>query len=166
MTLNRHYREVTFEALLQLEELLDPVAYRPKEPPDQTVRKLLSGEILPNDRVGAIKAVYVRDLNHASAGAYTVHALMGTSQALVHDDNVYRVSIFPDGVDIMCFGLSSIDSDINGHYDDTDALPEWVKERLAVLMITSGIPPTQEVEGVGRRISSHVYWVYAPETTS
>jgi len=168
MTLERSQlmKEVTFEALLQLEEVLDPTAYQNKEPPDKTVRKLLGGEILPDDRVGAIRAVYVRDLNHASGGGYTVRALMSISQDAVQDDKIYRVSIFPDGVDILCFGLSSIDSDISGHYDDTDDLPEWVKERLAVLMITSGIPPTGEVVGVGRRISSHVYWVYAPETTS
>ena len=78
----------------------------------------------------------------------------------------WYVRFTPGGVDIVCFGLASIDSDISGHYDRTDDLPEWVKERLAVLMITSCIPPTQEVVGIGRRISSHVYWVYAPETTS
>jgi hypothetical protein len=100
------------------------------------------------------------DVQHANAGR------MSMVDVEMHDDNVYRVSVFPDGIDIICFGLSSIDSGINGHYDRTDDLPEWVKERLAVLMITSGIPPTQEVAGVGRRISSHVYWVYAPETTS
>jgi hypothetical protein len=83
-----------------------------------------------------------------------------------HDDNVYRVGIFPDGVDVMCFGLASVDSCIEGHYDTSDDLPNWVKERLAVLMILDTTPPTGEVEGVGRRISSHVYWVYAPETTS
>jgi hypothetical protein len=131
------------------------------EPPDQTIRKLLSGEIPPEDQPIAVLTVMQHDMRHASAGRL---ADMMTSQ--VHDDNIYRVSVFPDGIDIVCFGLSSIDSDINGHYDRTDDLPEWVKERLAVLMITSGTPPTQEVAGVGRRISSHVYWVYAPDTTS
>ena len=134
--------------------------YQSNEPPDQTVRKLLSGEILPEDRQGAINAVMRFDVRHANAGR------MSMVDVEMHDDNVYRVSVFPDGIDIICFGLSSIDSHINGHYDRSDDLPNWVKERLAVLMITSGTPPTQEVAGVGRRISSHVYWVYAPETTS
>ena len=134
--------------------------YQSNEPPDQTVRKLLSGEILHEDRKGAIMAVMRFDVRHANGG----QALM--TSASMHDDNIYRVSVFPDGIDIICFGLSSIDSDINGHYDRSDDLPNWVKERLAVLMITNGTPPTQEVAGVGRRISSHVYWVYAPETTS
>lgn len=134
--------------------------YQSNEPPDQTVRKLLSGEIHPDDRQGAIKAVMRFDVRHANGGL----SLMASEK--IPDDNVYRVSVFPDGIDIICFGLSSIDSHINGHYDRSDDLPNWVKERLAVLMITSGTPPTQEVAGVGRRISSHVYWVYAPETTS
>jgi hypothetical protein len=138
----------------------DPEYWNTVEPPDKTVRKILNGEILPEDQPIAIRTVMKYDVQHANAGK------MLMSDGSVHDDNIYRVSVFPDGIDIVCFGLSSVDSDINGHYDRTDDLPEWVKERLAVLMITSGIPPTQEVAGVGRRISSHVYWVYAPETTS
>jgi len=133
------------------------------EPPDMTVRKLLSGEIPPEDQPVTVRTVMQYDLRHANGGRPQVS---DARDGLVHDDNIYRVSVFPDGIDIVCFGLSSVDSDINGHYDRTDDLPEWVKERLAVLMITSGTPPTQEVAGVGRRISSHVYWVYAPETTS
>ena len=136
------------------------------EPPDKTVRILLSGGILPEDRASAIKGVIHRDLFIADAGMRMTTLLNMETKTTVHDDNIYRVSIFPDGIDILCFGLSSVDSGIDGHYDRTDDLPNWVKERIAVLMITSGIPPTQEVAGVGRRISSHVYWVYAPETTS
>ena len=136
------------------------------EPPDKTVRKILSGEIAPEDRKGAIIAVIRRDQYLADAHRMYMATPMHMVTDTVCDDNIYRVSVFPDGIDIVCFGLSSVDSDINGHYDRTDDLPEWVKERLAVLMITSSTPPTQEVAGIGRRISSHVYWVYAPETTS
>lgn len=136
----------------------------PYVPGDKTVRDILSGAIPPDHRPHAIKRVMRFDLNLASSGG------LGTRMAEMlterDDDNIYRVSIFPDGIDIVCFGLSSVDSELEGHYDDTDALPQWVKERLAVLMITSVTPPTQEVAGIGRRISSHVYWVYAPETTS
>jgi hypothetical protein len=139
----------------------EELGWQTVEPPDLTVRKLLSGEIIPEDQAVAIRTVMQYDIRHASAGR-----LPEMMMSQVHDDNIYRVSVFPDGIDILCFGLSSIDSNINGHYDRSDDLPNWVKERLAVLMITNGIPPTQEVAGVGRRISSHVYWVYAPETTS
>ena len=111
-----------------------------------------------------MKRVLRLDLNHANGGQFQWITEMDVHT--VSDDNIYRVSIFPDGIDIVCFGLSSIDSSIDGHYDQSNDLPNWVKERLAVLMITSSTPPTQEIAGVGRRISSHVYWVYAPETTS
>lgn len=131
-----------------------------EEPPDALVRRILRGEVTSEGRTPMKFKVMRFDVQHASGG------LTDMVDVGVHDDNIYRVSVFPDGIDVMCFGLGSIDSDINGHYDRPDDLPEWVKERLAVLMITSGIPPTQEVAGVGRRISSHVYWVYAPETTS
>ena len=143
---------------------VDPRAesgWHTSEPPDKTVRKILSGEILPEDQPIAVLTVKQYDIRHPSAGRME---MMNMHE--VHDDNIYRIGVFPDGIDIVCFGLASIDSDISGHYDRPDDLPEWVKERLAVLMITSGTPPTQEVAGVGRRISSHVYWVYAPETTS
>lgn len=134
------------------------------EPPDKTIRKILSGEIAPKHYLLAMKRVLRLDLNHANGGQFQWITEMDVHT--VSDDNIYRVSIFPDGIDIVCFGLSSIDSSIDGHYDQSNDLPNWVKERLAVLMITSSTPPTQEIAGVGRRISSHVYWVYAPETTS
>ena len=82
------------------------------------------------------------------------------------DDKLYRVVIQNGKVSVSCFGMDLLDPQAQGEYDSVDDLPKWVQDRLAVLMITSGTPPTQEVAGVGRRISSHVYWVYAPETTS
>ena len=90
---------------------------------------------------------------------------MVTNDAVL-DNNIYRVSVSSKKVDVVCFGLSRIDSPLEGYYDTVDDLPQWVKERLAVLMITDSTPPTQEVAGIGRRISRTVYWVYAPETTS
>ena len=136
----------------------------PFEPPDKTVRRVLSGGISVKERPYAIKRVMHFDAQRANGGQ--LQWIKAEDVHMVSDDNIYRVSVFPDGIDIVCFGLSSIDSPIDGHYDQPDDLPNWVKERLAVLMITSSTPPTQEVAGIGRRISSHVYWVYAPETTS
>ena len=140
--------------------------WRKATPSDVTVRKVLREEILPEDQGAAIKAVKLFDVRLAEGTAELLRWTTAMGVHEVNNDNIYRVSVFSDGVDIVCFGLASIDSDISGHYDRTDDLPEWVKERLAVLMITSGTPPTQEVVGIGRRISSNVYWVYAPETTS
>ena len=80
----------------------------------------------------------------------------------ITDDHLYRVSIYNDGVDVLCFGLESVDSALEGHYDRVDDLPDWVKERLAVLMVLDSTPPTGELVGIGRRISESVFWVYTP----
>ena len=78
------------------------------------------------------------------------------------DNKNYRVSIHPttNKVDILCFGLEAIDASALGLYDSIHDTPMWVQERVAVLMLTSGTPPTEPVEGVGRRIDSNTYWVY------
>jgi hypothetical protein len=91
---------------------------------------------------------------------------MYAHRSVIGDDSIYRVSIFSDRVDVVCFGLESVDSCLEGHYDRIDDLPNWVKERLAVLNMIPATPPTQEVPGVGRRISAHVYWVFAPTTAA
>ena len=80
-------------------------------------------------------------------------------------DNLYRVKISKYGsLEVMCLGLGSVDSDLEGEYASTDDLPRWVQERLAVLMMIENKPPLREVAGVGRRISEYVFWVYAPDT--
>ena len=128
-----------------------------REHPDALMRRLLHGEVSYEDVATSKHKVLQHDTYISQTDWLEMQTL---------DDNIYRVGIFPDGIDVMCFGLSSVDSGIDGHYDLSDDLPDWVKERLAVLMILSSTPPTPEVAGIGRRISSHVYWVYAPETTS
>jgi hypothetical protein len=84
----------------------------------------------------------------------------------VHDDRIYRVSVLSGEIYVLCLGLLPSDSSIEGQYSSADELPLWMQERLAVLMMMSLETPTVELVGVGRRISSHVYWVYKPETTS
>lgn len=148
------------DAYLAAMNHLDPANWYQNEPPDKTARKIiLCGKQWP-ERPAALKHIQRKDLYFATAGYLYMHSMNGG----VHDDNIYRVSIFPDGVDVVCFGLDSVDSQLEGHYDRIDDLPDWVKERLAVLNMIPATPPTQCVEGVGRRISGHVYWVFAPTT--
>jgi hypothetical protein len=45
-------------------------------------------------------------------------------------------------------------------YDSVDDLPEWMQRKLAVLSSIDCSNLTEELEGVGRRISGHVFWVY------
>jgi hypothetical protein len=39
-------------------------------------------------------------------------------------------------------------------------LPQWMQEKVALLMMTSTDPPTVPVEGIGKRISENTFWVY------
>jgi hypothetical protein len=124
---------------------------------DLTVRKILMKVINPEDRPVAVHRVMQRDTYHAHVNWLAME---------IHDDKIYRVGLFPNEIDVLCLGLLPSDSFVEGHYTNPDELPVWMQERLAVLMMMSAEPPTVELKGVGRRISSHVYWVYEPETTS
>ena len=79
------------------------------------------------------------------------------------DDNVYRIELKGDRqVEVLCFGLESVDTELEGYYDSVEALPKWVQERIALLSMIDAKPPTEEVENVGRRINQSTYWVYKP----
>ena len=152
-----------FDAYLAMMNHADPANWYPNEPPDKTVRKIfLSGGHQWQERPAAIAHIKRKDAYIATGGLLHMHDVSGVP----HDDNTYRVSVFPDGVDIVCFGLESVDSQLEGHYDRIDDLPDWVKERLAVLNMMPSTPPTNSVDGVGRRISAHVYWVFAPSAST
>lgn len=110
----------------------------------------------------AKQQLFLLDRNTASVSSMWMVDMTG----IPNDDNTYRIGIFPDGIDVICFGLESVDSQLEGHYDRIDDLPNWVKERIAVLNMIPATPPTSTVEGVGRRISAHVYWVFAPTTSA
>ena len=142
---------------------VDPANWYPNEPPDKTVRKIfLSGGHKWQERPAAIAHIKRKDAYIATGGLMHMHDVTDP----MHDDNTYRISVFPDGVDVVCFGLESVDSVLEGHYDRIDDLPDWVKERLAVLNMMPPTPPTNSVDGVGRRISAHVYWVFAPSAST
>jgi len=80
----------------------------------------------------------------------------------VTDDNTYRVLIHDDAghVEVMCFGMDSIDPDAEGNYSSVHDLPKWIQARLATLMMLNVPPPLREVGGVGSRIGQSIYWVY------
>ena len=119
------------------------------------IRILVTQPIDRNDRMRLLNRIWEVDMRSTS-----YKMLENVPQ--INDDKVYRVSVCPDGVDVVCFGMG-VDTIHDGHYINVDVLPKWVQERLAVLMMMTSAPPTEEVEGVGRRISRDVYWVYKPD---
>lgn len=80
----------------------------------------------------------------------------------IPDDKLYRVTIHSDTqhVDIMCFGMDAVDAEADGRYDNINVAPQWIREKIALLMMTSDKPPTEPVEGVGVRINTDIFWVY------
>jgi hypothetical protein len=135
------------------------------EPADKTAQRVLLSGPTWVKRKHALQVIRRKDWYVASGG--WAHMTMVTPErSTVPDDKTYRVRVYADGIDVVCFGLESVDSALEGHYDRVDDLPDWVKERLAVLMVLDSTPPTGELAGVGRRISESVFWVYAPTTAS
>jgi hypothetical protein len=83
--------------------------------------------------------------------------------ARMDDNNAYRISLQGNGrIEVLCFGIESIDTELEGYYDSLQDLPKWVQERIALLSMLKSEPPTEDVEGVGRRINVSTYWVYKP----
>ncbi len=88
--------------------------------------------------------------------------LCDNAQQIPPDDKIYRVYICPntDTIAVACIGMDSVDSEAEGDYHSVDALPLWMQEKIALLMMTGLDKPTKSVEGVGRRIDANTYWVY------
>lgn len=78
------------------------------------------------------------------------------------DDTIYRVEIKDDGwMYVKPLGLLSPKNGLNGLVrTDDKRVPDWLMEKLAVLSMMTSKPPTTEVDGVGKRISERVFWVY------
>lgn len=77
-------------------------------------------------------------------------------------DTVYRVVINDETklVHVISFGMERVDVSPERVYNSVNDLPEWMQEGIALLMMTSAEPPTNEVDGVGRRIDETTYWLY------
>ena len=84
------------------------------------------------------------------------------THVMIRNDVIYRVFIPDDGKDIKvsCIGIKCVDSTIDGVYSDYYALPELLKERIAVLSILKPDIDVSEVADVGKRINEQTYWVY------
>ncbi len=78
------------------------------------------------------------------------------------EDNIYRVYVSPDDgyITVACIGIECLDSLADGTYDSSDRLPDWMQAKLAVLTMMSSKPPTGTVDGVGRRISEDIFWIF------
>ena len=122
---------------------------------NDAIRYMVTQPVTRDDRLRLLNRVWQVDIRSMT------YKMLENIPVVTHD-SIYRVSVCPDGVDVVCFGMG-VDTIHDGHYINVDVLPKWVQERLAVLMMMNYTPPTEEVESVGRRISRDVYWVYKPD---
>lgn len=86
---------------------------------------------------------------------------MSTSDT--QQDPMYRVIIDEskeNSIEVQCIGMYCVDSQVTGFYSGLEKLPQWMQEKVALLMMTSTDPPTVPVEGIGKRISENTFWVY------
>ena len=82
----------------------------------------------------------------------------------VSDDKIYRVFVNKekDTIEVVCIGMDRLDEKIEGTYSNVDELPEWLQQRLAVLMVSHAEPPTNKIGDFGRRIDENTFWVVHP----
>jgi hypothetical protein len=78
------------------------------------------------------------------------------------DDTMYRVMVDAgkNCIRVQCIGMYCVDNTLDGSYSGMEKLPQWMQEKVALLMMTSSTPPIQEVTGIGQRISEDTFWVY------
>lgn len=116
-------------------------------------------KIVQSDLRAAAMHTHLRALNHVMGEVPAVKQM--EAQWTEELERVYRVLVDPNTkcVEVVCLGIDSVDSDVEGNYTDTSKLPAWMQERLAVLSMMKVNPPQQKVEGVGMRIDDDVFWV-------
>lgn len=75
-------------------------------------------------------------------------------------EKIHRVEFTQNKICVLSLGLEAENHE--KEYESSDELPEWMQNRLSVLMMMSYEPPTKYVDGVGRRIDERVFWVVEP----
>jgi len=81
---------------------------------------------------------------------------------MIATNPIYRIRVNKNSsVDTVCYDLlDNFAPELKQHYTNVDDLPAWTKEKLAVLMILDASKKSEEIDGIGRRISNEVFWVY------
>ncbi len=77
-----------------------------------------------------------------------------------HEDYVWRIKMEPEGKVVMSYiGYCPVDTPRLIVYSSFEKIPEWVKDRLAVLNMMPPNPTDSAVFGVGRRVDEDTWWV-------
>ena len=86
--------------------------------------------------------------------------IMSMSKPL-HDGPMYYVNILTDAgyCSVTCVGMECVDSELKEtYYDSVMRLPQWMQDKLAVLMVLEAGSP--QLESVGYHVQSNTFWVF------
>lgn len=79
------------------------------------------------------------------------------------DKPIYRITIHDRTGEVNTTCLDMIENfapELKVCYRNVQELPKWAQEKIAVLMLLDPEQINNEIEGVGRRISCNVYWLF------
>tara|TARA_R110000868_G_scaffold300692_1_gene561137 strand:+ start:1993 stop:2490 length:498 start_codon:yes stop_codon:yes gene_type:complete len=85
--------------------------------------------------------------------------------ALPKHATVYRVALHPDrnDIEVVSIGMERVDTTPDTVYTHFSYLPQWMQDRLHVMIMLDDTAPTEHIEGIGRRISKYVFWLEIPK---
>jgi len=72
------------------------------------------------------------------------------SQSNIPLNTLYAVKVDPtkDNISVQCIGMNCVDNTLKDSYDHWDALPDFVKGKVSVLMM---VGYDREIKGVGTK---------------
>jgi hypothetical protein len=81
----------------------------------------------------------------------------------LQNESIYRVFVDPIHlhIEIVNFDVFPLETDVKDLYIDETDLPDWIKRKLSVLLFCDWKRKSvTEIDGVGRRIDEHTFWIY------
>lgn len=96
---------------------------------------------------------------HKTLSEYNVETLLN----MLKEQPIYRITIHDrtGEVNTDCYDLlENFAPELKMRYDTINELPKWAQEKLAVLMVLDPMKINNDIQGVGRRISRNIYWLY------
>lgn len=79
-------------------------------------------------------------------------------------NDVIRVEFRPDRpwqIEVTAFDTHDLEYfGLDTWYKSVDNMPQWIQDKLMKLQIMIPPPPEHDVEGIGKRMGTNVFWVY------
>ena len=96
---------------------------------------------------------------HETLSEHNVETLLN----MLKEQPIYRVAIHDrtGEVNTDCYDLlENFAPELKMRYDTINEMPNWAQSKLAVLMVLDPMKVNNDIEGVGKRISRNIYWLY------